>query len=214
LKSIQNGYFRILLDGGLSVKIFFVLSGIVLSMAFIKNQNFSKLAALVIKRIPRLGIPIFVMAIISHVLMRLGLMYNFRAIEILERNTWLSWCYNFDSSIFKVIGYTFLATFFGSGNPYSTALWTMPHEMLGSIFVVMVLLIATFMNKKKAIMPLIILLAGLIVFSYQRGDRATYSSTFVCFLFGMLFSYYIIKKTKLSPLPPPPHFIVKYYYLG
>jgi peptidoglycan/LPS O-acetylase OafA/YrhL len=149
LKTIQNGYFRILFDGGLSVKIFFILSGIVLSMAFIKSHNFTKLAALIIKRIPRLGIPIFAMALISHLLMKFGLMYNFRAIDVLEKNTWLSWCYNFDSSIFKVIGYTFLTTFFGSGNAYSTALWTMPHEMLGSIFVVIVLLVASFINKKK-----------------------------------------------------------------
>jgi peptidoglycan/LPS O-acetylase OafA/YrhL len=199
LKDIQNGHLRILFDGGLSVKIFFVLSGVVLSMAFIKNRDFTKLAALIIKRIPRLGIPIFVMALISHLLMKLGLMYNFRAIDVLEKNTWLSWCYNFNSSIFKVIGYTFLATFFGNGNPYSTALWTMPHEMLGSIFVAIVLLVASYIKKNKIYIPLIVLFAGLIVFAYMRGDRSAYSSTFICFLSGILLSYYIVKKNT------PPH---------
>ncbi|MDR1106745.1 MAG: acyltransferase family protein, partial [Treponema sp.] len=149
LTNLQNGYFRLLLDGGLSVKIFFVLSGIVLSMAFIKKSDFTKLAAMIIKRIPRLGIPIFSMALISHFLMKSSLMFNFKAIDVLGKNTWLSWCYNFDSSLFKVIGYTFLSTFFGSGNPYSTALWTMPHEMLGSIFVAVVLLIASYINRNK-----------------------------------------------------------------
>jgi peptidoglycan/LPS O-acetylase OafA/YrhL len=206
LKNIQDGHFRILLDGGLSVKIFFVLSGAVLSMAFIKTHDFRKLSAIVIKRIPRLGIPIFAMALISHILMKIGLMYNFAAIEVLEKNTWLSWCYNFDSSIFKVVGYTFLSTFFGSGNAYSTALWTMPHEMLGSIFVVIVLLAVAYINKKKVIIPLIILFAGLIVFAYMKGDRSAYSSTFICFLAGILLSYYIVFKNK--NIPPPPSSIL------
>jgi peptidoglycan/LPS O-acetylase OafA/YrhL len=153
LNYIQNGFFRIIFDGGLAVKVFFVLSGLVLSLAFIKNRNTSKLAGLVIKRIPRLGIPIFVMALISHVLMKLRLMYNFKGIEVLGKNTWLSWRYNFDSSIFKVAGYTFLSTFFGGGNPYSTALWTMPHEMLGSVFTAVILLLAYHINKRKMAHP-------------------------------------------------------------
>jgi peptidoglycan/LPS O-acetylase OafA/YrhL len=196
LKYIQTGYFRIIFDGGLSVKIFFILSGIVLSMAFIKSHDSIKLASLVIKRIPRLAIPILAMAVISHIFMKTGLMYNNAAIQVLEKNTWLSWCYNFNTSLFKVVGYTFLPTFFGGGNPYSTALWTMPHEMIGSIFLVVVLFVSQYINRKKIFIPLSFLSLGLVVFAYKAGDRSAYSSTFICFLTGILFSYYINNKEK------------------
>lgn len=200
LVMVQNGYLKPLLDGGLSVKIFFVLSGLALSISFIKNSDFRKLAALLIKRIPRLSIPIFAMSLITHFLMKSNLMFNLKAIDILGNNEWLYW-YNFNSSIFKVLGTSFLTPFFGGGSPYSDALWTMPHEMVGSIFVAIVLFLAAFINKNKRIIPIIVLFMSLIVLSYKN---AHFAGTLTCFLFGILLAYYLVWKNKDNKLPPSP----------
>ncbi|MDR2708875.1 MAG: acyltransferase, partial [Elusimicrobiota bacterium] len=193
---IINGYFKLLVDGGMAVKIFFVLSGFVLSMSFIKNPEIKKLAALLIKRIPRLSIPIFAMALIVHFLMNSGLMFN----SIVGH--W-NGHYKFDSTIFKVFESSFLLSFFGYATPefvkgpmYSGTLWTMPYEMVGSIFVAIALLLASFINKNKRIISIIIVFVGLIFLSYQK---ALFAGTVTCFLFGILLAYYLVNMPKTPP---------------
>jgi peptidoglycan/LPS O-acetylase OafA/YrhL len=195
LLTIRQQYFKLLFDGNLSVKIFFVLSGIVLSISFIKNPASQKLAALLIKRIPRLSIPIFAMSLISHFLIKANLMFNLKASKVLGYEGILSSYYNFDSSIFRVFASSILLPFFGRGNDsgiwatsmlYSGVLWTMPHEMVGSIFVAIALFLSSFINKNKRFTSIIILFIGLIILSYQN---AYFAGTLTCFLFGILLAY-------------------------
>jgi cbb3-type cytochrome oxidase subunit 3 len=58
------------------------------------------------------------------------------------------------------------------------------------------LFVSQYINRKKIFIPLSFLSLGLVVFAYKAGDRSAYSSTFICFLAGILFSYYINNKEK------------------
>ena len=80
----------------------------------------------------------------------------------------------------------------------------MPHEMIGSIFTAIVLLSAMHIKRSKIYIPLLLLLGGLIVFAYRAGGASAYSSTLICFLFGIIFSY-IMNKNKIKRMP----FIIK-----
>ncbi|MDR2709427.1 MAG: acyltransferase family protein, partial [Elusimicrobiota bacterium] len=210
---IQNKYFNLIFDGNLSVRIFFILSGIVLSISFIKNPDLKKLAALLIKRIPRLSIPIFAMSLISHFLVKSGLMFNVAANEILGYYGLLPFHYKLDSTLFNVFESSFLLPFFSYANSsgeyanaawantmlYSNVLWTMPHEMIGSIFVAVALFLASFINKSKRIIAITIAFVGLIILAYQN---ALFAGTLICFLFGILLAYYLINRHKTWRPPP------------
>jgi peptidoglycan/LPS O-acetylase OafA/YrhL len=184
------------LAGIISVRIFFILSGIALSISFIKKPAFKKVAALVIKRIPRLSIPIFAMSLIVHFLMKLNLMFNLKAKEIINER-WLD-VYNFNSTIFKVLKDSFFLVFWGEGTSYNGALWTIKYEFGGSLFVALVLFFAI-INKNKKIILFAILVALYYALYYQKHY---FGGTLICFLFGILIAYYIVLKSKCNPPSP------------
>lgn len=126
-------YFHFLTNGHLSVLIFFVLSGYVLSISQIQSTK-GNLPLAVVSRYFRLAIPILFFAIIAYIFMSLGLFFNVKAsIE----NAWLGGFYVFEPSLYNALKFSVYDVFFNydPNITYNSSAWTMPIELVGSMLI-------------------------------------------------------------------------------
>lgn len=126
-------------DGTLAVYVFFVLSGYVLSIGYLQSGDRHMLAALAIRRYPRLTIPILASCLLAYTAQALGLMHP--SMEGLPNgNTWFRALYHPDSTLLSVLRFSVWEVYFdwqeSSLNP---VLWTMRTELLGSFLVLGIL---------------------------------------------------------------------------
>ncbi|GHU65428.1 hypothetical protein FACS189447_04360 [Spirochaetia bacterium] len=171
----------------MAIYMFFILSGVVLSMGFMKKQNDSSLASHAIKRIPRLGVPILILSIIVVSMMKLGFMYNLRAAES-SGNEWLAIPYNFTPSYLSTLKYSFWDVFIFPYPQirYSLDLWTISYEFYGTILVLLFLYFSKYFSKGLYIFNTI-----LLVF------LAVSTSNIVGFALGILVSHIFINKSEV-----------------
>ena len=139
---LRNALTAFLLDGGLAVSVFFVLSGEALSSAFFGGGGRRAVIRLALKRYSRLTIPIIAACSLALLLYVAGLTYNIEAARIVHRPDWLGSFLNPVPNFAHAVRYMFWNVY--TGIPDRDAiipfLWTMKFEMLGSISVFMVLL--------------------------------------------------------------------------
>jgi peptidoglycan/LPS O-acetylase OafA/YrhL len=179
---LQNHLGKILyflFDGPFAVYIFFVLSGFVLSLGYMKNKGLRHLTGLVIRRAPRLSIPVAVSTIIIFLMLKAGCMFNIEAANQGSKvNTWLIQHYNFVPAVtdmIKSIPHVFLT----GDVKYNIVLWTMRYEFFGSYYIVIFILgLHESNNFKKALVWVVstVLLLGL-------------EPRMACFNFGILIAF-------------------------
>jgi peptidoglycan/LPS O-acetylase OafA/YrhL len=204
------------MDGQLAVYVFFVLSGFVLSVGFFECGNPQILKALLIRRYPRLAIPVVFSCCLASILFLLGLMHNIEAGK-LAQSPWLESFYSFNATLVGAVKFGAVQVFIDPAAPsYNAVLWTMIYELWGSV-----LLLSFFhlIRNKFAIAigyallsavaiyfesPLIAFLYGAVlanIYSFSRGitspkkgsiELVAISSFFAALLVSMLrtrFSY-------------------------
>jgi peptidoglycan/LPS O-acetylase OafA/YrhL len=142
LPPLRNGVTAFLLDGGLAVSVFFVLSGEALSSAFFGGGGRRAVIRLALKRYSRLTLPIIAACSLALLLYAAGLTPNIEAGRIVHRSDWLGSFLNPAPSFAHAVRYMFwdVYTSIPDRDAIIPFLWTMKFEMLGSIFVFMVLL--------------------------------------------------------------------------
>jgi peptidoglycan/LPS O-acetylase OafA/YrhL len=86
---VRNVWTTFFLDGRLAVSVFFVLSGSALSSAYFAGKGRRAVIALLIKRYPRLTIPILATSLILFGLYACGLVANVEAGHLVLRDDWL-----------------------------------------------------------------------------------------------------------------------------
>jgi peptidoglycan/LPS O-acetylase OafA/YrhL len=137
-------------DGTLAVYVFFVLSGVVLSFGLMESGNARRVAKAMVKRGPRLVVPILVASFLGYVLMKAGMMHNAAAAQkelavaaIPEGSVYFPWLqsyYGFAPDFWGMLRFAFFDVFFSADSiakpaSYDGVLWTMPAELLGSFVV-------------------------------------------------------------------------------
>lgn len=128
-------------NGELAVCLFFVLSGEALSSPFFAGKGERAVAALAVKRLPRLAIPVLASSLLIFCIARLGLTANHQAALLVHRVDWLGLRLPEAPKLSVVIRNSLIGTFSDGGldaqiNPF---LWTMKIEMMGSITVFAIL---------------------------------------------------------------------------
>lgn len=169
-------------DGRLSVFIFFILSGFVLSIKFIRRPVGESLALAATSRYFRLAIPIAVTSFLTYVLMSKGLMFNQQASLVVPKgsgpNEWLASFYTFVPSFKSYLAFSFYNVFFHYGDPtYNTNLWTMPYEFEGSMLIYFIL--GVFKKEKPNHLFMLAVLIAAAAFFIESPPLS-------CFLFGYL----------------------------
>lgn len=205
LEFIRNTPFQIVADGGFAVYVFFVLSGIVLSIGYFKHNDIHRISELIIKRIPRLGIPIFISSLFIVFLMKYDLMFNIQAALLQNGNEWLASFYKFEGHFSKIFRFSFFDMFFqyDGSKSYNPVLWTMHGELFGTFMIAISILFLHFTTKK--IVPLFIIL----YITYKLN------SIYFSFALGMLISYIYDINTfirKIYQILLVTAFIILYYF--
>lgn len=127
-------------NGELAVKVFFVLSGVVLSIRFFETGDRSILSKMAVGRYARLTIPILASCILAYLLMTLGL-YKNQEFGALIGNPWIGGFNAFDASLLDALRFSLYDVYihYDITSSYNFALWTMSIELWGSfgLFVVL-----------------------------------------------------------------------------
>ncbi len=133
-------------DGNFAVWVFWVMSAFVLSRKYFQltkaNRNLESaeyLTRSVIKRYPRLFVPILASTLFAFVILSAGWMTNNDLSERLGTHTsqgWLFTFYEFEPSLTQAVKSAVWDTFFNfnRATTYNTVFWTMQPEFFGSIF--------------------------------------------------------------------------------
>lgn len=135
--SLKTPLLASILDGRLPVMIFFILSGDALSSAYFNKRDVSTVDRLLVKRYLRLTIPIFLSCLLVFILMRAGFVYHVEAARILHREEWLGQFLQIDTSVGRLIKYSFIDVYTAHalGKSFNPMLWTMSAEIVGSMMI-------------------------------------------------------------------------------
>lgn len=136
LASVAIVLYRLVTDGGLPVYIFFVLSGYVLSVGYVKTRRHELIADQALRRYIRLTVPIFCASLIAFLLLKAGLMYN-HLVAGPSGSDWIGGFYQWTPSFWGFIRFALFDVYFNyDGTPsYIFVLWTMHVELFGSLLI-------------------------------------------------------------------------------
>ena len=137
IATIINSFLVVLLDGKLSVQIFWFMSGYVISIKLFGKYGQNYLKAAFIKRYFRLAIPVLGSVLLAYALLKVGLMYNLELAKFSGRPyPSLTEMYNFKPDFLSALRSGLWDAFFDfkSTDSYNIVLWTMNPELYGSLF--------------------------------------------------------------------------------
>jgi peptidoglycan/LPS O-acetylase OafA/YrhL len=172
---------------GFAVQIFFVLSGLVLSLRFMQNKDLSGLGGLAVKRIPRLVIPSLVSTVIVYFLLKNNLMYNHAAASLTrDGNTWLGDHYLFEPAVWNMLE-SLPKAFISGTSDYNAVLWTMRWEITGSYFIIILIVVLYPLKRKKMFFCWLFITALLLFLTPELA----------AFCMGMAISYIFTDKKNI-----------------
>jgi peptidoglycan/LPS O-acetylase OafA/YrhL len=136
LASIGIVFYRLFTDGALPVYIFFVLSGYVLSVGYVKTKRHELIADQALRRYIRLTGPIFCASLLAFVLLKAGLMYNQR-VATASGSDWIGGFYQWTPDFWGFLRFALYDVYFNYFNvpSYIFVLWTMHVEFFGSLLI-------------------------------------------------------------------------------
>jgi peptidoglycan/LPS O-acetylase OafA/YrhL len=128
---------RVISDGHLAVLIFFVLSGVALSLRFAQSRQPVSLVGLIVSRYVRLVIPILVTTLIVHLLISWHFSGSVEAARIGNSEIFFGPRRDQGSSLANVLSFSFYSVFFNydPSTSFNWSLWTMPVEFKGSLLI-------------------------------------------------------------------------------
>lgn len=138
IRNIVSNFF---MNGIFTVDVFFLMSGMSLSISYFAGGGRTAVEKLAIKRYPRLFIPIISSCFIVYLLYKAGLVYNVQASEIVNRPDWFGAWLKFPFDFLYLLKYSLADVFIFNDPPNAVIpfLWTMRIELLGS-FLIFILL--------------------------------------------------------------------------
>ncbi len=177
---VRNPATAFLLNGGLAVSVFFVLSGEALSAAYFAGKGDRAVANLAIRRWSRLSLPILATCLIVWALISLGLDFHRPAAVILHRQDWLAPLLSKRVTLAYVFQYGLGGVYGGVDGAKAIVpfLWTMKTEMVGSAIIFLLLFSFRWVPFAFAIIGVVA--TGLLLAGHGNSQSA-------CFLFGLLF---------------------------
>lgn len=137
IATIINSFLVVLVDGKLSVQVFWFMSAYVISIKLFGKYGHNYLKAAFIKRYFRLAIPALGSVLLAYGLLKLGFMYNIELARFSGRPyPSLTEMYNFKPDFLLALKSGIWDAFFDfkTKDSYNIVLWTMNPELYGSFF--------------------------------------------------------------------------------
>lgn len=156
-RAIHDAPFGALYSGSTAVYVFFVLSGFILTHVAV-GRSPRDIAGLVLKRYPRLALPVLASCLFAFALISLV------SVDMSDLSVWIQGYGDFDSSLPGAIRNALWDAFVTGESRYNPVLWTMRIELLGSWLVFALCLALTRWPRHRpawlAITAIAIALAG------------------------------------------------------
>lgn len=163
--AISGAPLLIPMAGNLSVCVFFVLSGYVLSHSFSKTQLGA--VALLAKRYSRLTLPILTACLISYILLICGLMQN-HGLATISKSSWLANQMQQAPALSQALQEGLYGALITGTASYDSPLWTMPIELWGSVILIAVFRLTALGNyattTRKNARIILLLVLGILGF--------------------------------------------------
>lgn len=133
--SILQPIWTILRNGKLSVMAFYVLSGVVIARRYIATGSHEDLMLAVIKRLPRLAVPVLAASIVACLLANVGAFANVHRVQSHYGGGWCGG--NSDGTCWSSDWHAALKTWLPPfAGPFPAGvLWTLQGELVGSMFI-------------------------------------------------------------------------------
>ena len=184
-----------MINGAAAVIFFFVLSGYVLTRRALETSDAAILVRGIIKRLPRLALPVTCVVLFSWLLFVLHL-YRYEAASILTRSGWLLGMGSSpppDPRAFgRALGEGLWLTFFRGDATFDSSLWTMRLEFSGSLVAFALGLVLLMLAPARARYRWMMLaIAGIVLF---HGD-----SRLCAFPIGVALACLLIRHTPRLP---------------
>ncbi len=168
LSVITQSPLRVTYDGAFAVRVFFVLSGVVLSIGFFQRPSSDGLAGAAVRRYFRLTPSIFVSVLVAFLLMWWGAYAHQIVARAPDRqpHPWLGTLYDFAPSFTEALkeGAYGVYVDYDDEHTHNVVLWTMGVEMYGSLFVFAFLALAGRLRRRW----LLYVILGAVLHRYWR----------------------------------------------
>jgi peptidoglycan/LPS O-acetylase OafA/YrhL len=141
----------LLINGPFAVRIFFVLSGFVLSLSYFRKKQPRVLTEAASRRYLRLMLPAFASVIFGWILLKFGWYWNVDAATLMPSpDAWLRRWFRLDRSLADAVREGAYGTFFHFDfrRTLNSNLWTMPVEWAGSLIVFSVLALCGWLQRR------------------------------------------------------------------
>ena len=167
--------------GDFWVSVFCMVSGFVIASQVFAMKDGKQFSKSVIKRYPRLLIPVFALSVMVYIMLHLGLFYNVQAANI-TGSSWLGQFYQYETTLWDLFLSSFIDTWiFGMQTMYSNAFWMMAELFAGSFMAYLLAAMGKHTNKR-----ILYVYIGIAVAYLSINSRLT------DFVLGVLLAYVAI----------------------
>lgn len=164
--------------GDFWVSVFCMVSGFVIASQVFGMKDGKQFSKSVIKRYPRLVIPVFALSVIVYAMLHLGLFYNVPAANI-TGSAWLGEFYQYKTTLWDLFLSSFIDTWiYGMVTIYSNAFWMLAELFAGSFMAYLLAAMGKHANRRILYVYIGIALAYLSV-----------NSRLTNFVLGVLLAY-------------------------
>ena len=126
---------RFIYSGNAYVRLFFVISGLVLSYKYFTKEKYENALGDIIKRYFRLMPSILFAELMVYIFMKLDCLRNAEVAKIVGSTEFLGIFNQFKPDMWECLKEALFTTYFNGANGYIGPLWTMTYEYLGSILI-------------------------------------------------------------------------------
>jgi peptidoglycan/LPS O-acetylase OafA/YrhL len=155
LNHIQRAFYpdffpQLVVLGGLAVRLFFVLSGFVLSISYFRKRERSVVFLAAAKRYPRLMLPVCASVLTAWAVIQAGAVRTKQAALAMQQppGTWLYHEPSHALPLRQALYEGTIGTFVHGAVFFNTSLWTMSTELAGSFFVFAFLLVDSLVARR------------------------------------------------------------------
>ncbi|CAN5159153.1 acyltransferase [soil metagenome] len=189
---------RAISDGHLAVLIFFVLSGVALSLRFVRKPQPVSIVGLVAARYVRLVVPILGTTLIVYLLIFFGVAGSSEAARLANSEIFAGARHGMQTTMGNVLSFSFYSVLFDyiPRNTFNWSLWTMPIEFVGSLFIFALLFLFSKLPRLgqfHRMMIVCMLTIGLLIISKQLA---------ACFTAGYVLAELVHSPEGLRKLMP------------
>ena len=134
--------------GDFWISVFYLISGFVIAYQVFRMKDEKQFSRSLLKRYPRLMLPVFVLSAIVYIMLHLNLFYNVPA-SLLSGSEWLAQFYQNKTTLYDLFFSSIVDTWLvGMSTLYSNAFWMLAELFAGSFMAYILAAMGKGMNRK------------------------------------------------------------------